>query len=279
LLKNNIKVLYKYRGFNENTLSLLTKNVHCFSAPKYFNDPFDAFIENTTTFNKKQLKKYFKNISNGINKYKTNDFEYKLFDEEQLDTTDFRILSLSKAWNNQLMWSHYANNQTGICIGFKIHQIAGENLLKCNYNDFILENEPFLKLLFDTFHECYIPVGRVLYTKNRIGYNILNENLYSRILMAKSLFYKNKDWKYEQEYRSVIPKENLSSHLMNDDERSLIRFDPKEICEITFGLLTSESDKKTVYDIVKQYENGGNWIKFYQCKMIKNKFAVERISC
>ena len=84
--------LYKYQSFSINTLSSLSNNYLYFATPNQLNDPFDIASVS--------LEKLLENL--------------------EINKMDFRTCSLSKNNDNKLMWSHYAQEHTGICIGYKI---------------------------------------------------------------------------------------------------------------------------------------------------------------
>lgn len=84
------------------------------------------------------------------------------------------LICLSKAWNNPVMWSHYADRHTGICLGFDI--------LRSNCVD-------------------------VRYTTRR---NLIDwekfgiESDYGPKMMTKTLSTKFSHWKYEKEVRMFV---------------------------------------------------------------------------
>jgi hypothetical protein len=46
--------------------------------------------------------------------------------------TKYRILSLSRKWNNTLMWSHYADNHRGVVIGMRLPK-TGPRAIRVKY--------------------------------------------------------------------------------------------------------------------------------------------------
>ena len=40
----------------------------------------------------------------------------------------YGIFSCSKKWNSILMWSHYAANHTGFCVGFWVNKMMNQEL-------------------------------------------------------------------------------------------------------------------------------------------------------
>lgn len=90
------------------------------------------------------------------------------------------ILCLSEDPANILMWSHYANNHSGICIGF------------------------------DTDHKPFSSAHLVSYSDERPAaeFNSDPEKLLTRVLLTKS-----KHWSYEREWRSI--KRTIESDELN----------------------------------------------------------------
>ena len=73
-------------------------------------------------------------------------------DKKAKVTKIFGILCFSETWNNPVQWGHYADNHSGLCLGFEIKE---ENLKKVNYVNKRLDasiiNEPnFTTTLFTT---------------------------------------------------------------------------------------------------------------------------------
>lgn len=85
------QILYKYQSFSLNTLSSLSNNYLFFADPSKLNDPFDV--------NSIGLQKQYENL--------------------ELDKNLFKNFCLTQNNNNRLMWSHYAQEHTGICIGYE----------------------------------------------------------------------------------------------------------------------------------------------------------------
>ena len=104
-------ILFKYRSFEANSLSILINQNLYFSNPIDFNDPFDGQLD----------------IYNGLKRLAEIDEEFILPDEKELSVQvnaivesfkDLGVLSLSERFDSILMWSHYANHHKGFCLGF-----------------------------------------------------------------------------------------------------------------------------------------------------------------
>lgn len=136
------KKLYKYRDWNNSNHRkiLSVKQIH-FSSPKELNDPFDCLIHTDYTILRDNQEHERVHWNNHFNQAFPNDSETeranriseiinnKIFhNDERMETQrnlefealnqTFGILSTSLTSDNILMWSHYADNHKGFCVGF-----------------------------------------------------------------------------------------------------------------------------------------------------------------
>ncbi|WP_405252085.1 hypothetical protein [Dokdonia sp. Asnod3-C12] len=133
------KIIYKYRSWKSDfDKELIKDNVLFLTSPKYFNDPFDCripdniyslntdekikeyaelsinkLIELTDEESLKRKNDYYDQIKSDIDKFH-NKLEKIVFDRQNEYSG---VISLSAIWNNILMWSHYADNHRGYCVG------------------------------------------------------------------------------------------------------------------------------------------------------------------
>jgi hypothetical protein len=116
------------------------------------------------------------------------------------------LICLTTKKDSILMWSHYANNHTGIVIGF---------------NENLFENKAV----------------RVNYSSTRVsveaGFKIINKNELQQVLYNKSI-----DWKYEEEYRICV---KLNS-CWQKENNYFIPLPIELIQEVYFGLNCSDND-------------------------------------
>jgi hypothetical protein len=91
----------------------------------------------------------------------------------------YKICSLSKHSDNMAMWSHYAKDHTGVCIGFEI-------------NASLLDQQQ-IKYMEVLYEYNYIPIVASIANTEDIPEEVLSE-LFCRKLQ---------DWKYEAEYRLI----------------------------------------------------------------------------
>lgn len=260
-------IIYKYRNWkDDNHKDILRKNILYMPPPIYFNDPFDCRIPtNYKLLNStEKIEKYVlafinkhqefllrkgvnldeefirmcKDFSKNIDDIQT-DHERILFGNQD---KHYGVLSLSKRWNSILMWSHYADNHLGFCVGFWEDKLRESGLFgkggPVHYNP---ENEyPTIDPLED-------------------------ENI--MVTGFKQTHTKAFDWEYEQEYR--LTKLFFPNVPSNEDRKIPIKDDL--FAEIVIGLTTTENSKKEILEIAKSKS-----IKVYQTKKVSMKFEIFR---
>ena len=208
--------------------------IYC-NSPENFNDPFDGQIDVFKSMideckNNENLKKFL--------------FKIKTITDDLRKET--RMTCFSRDSVNKLLWSHYGNSHTGVCIGYDL-----ENLYKMEYSTEYPEVSELIKEKMKISFE-----GLSKYEKNRI--QILDE-LYKISFLTKSV-----EWEYEKEYRAFIE--------VNDKQDFYIELKKENIKSIYFGLRTSEEDKKAILQILKDKEIK---IPIYQMEKVKGKFLFE----
>jgi len=208
------QTLYKYQSFSVNTLSSLSENYLYFANPNQLNDPFDVASVS--------LEKQFKNL--------------------KLDKSDFKLCSLSKLNDNKLMWSHYTQEHTGICIG---------------YNFLYLPNH----------------VG-----KEEVKYK--NTNLDESEIFNNLIEYwtiKSEDWEYEKEIRLLhYGKEQKVNYTFNINEAIKKNLIALEIESITFGLKFQNEMvlKPIILDIEKKQKRK---INLFKAKIVEQKLTIKKV--
>jgi hypothetical protein len=131
IISNDIKqildndIVYKYSSYDIGVNNILLNKTLKFSHPSTFNDPFDC--------NEKLLKLGFTEdgLKSFFNEYKTNlpKEHWEMLWEQMNDMNmveefnknyrdNFKISCFSARSDEVLMWSHYANKHSGVCIGF-----------------------------------------------------------------------------------------------------------------------------------------------------------------
>ncbi len=183
----NDGILYKYVSY-ETAIKIIENQNLLYSTPDVFNDPFDLTLDLFDTdlteniilelFNEEIVTD--SNLRNAMVHYSVsnpmflaNAFLVALEEAK----SKFGISCFSKSYMKTLMWSHYANKHSGVCLGFLFTNTNGNNMLQFNmrYSDRI---EPV-----NYFKETIISIYNWLFTKSSI-------------------------WHYEEEVRRVYVDRN-----------------------------------------------------------------------
>lgn len=165
------------------------------------------------------------------------------------------IFSLSETSENQLMWSHYAEDAKGIAIGFAVEPntklIDYNHCVKVNYSDTLpaFTGKGFLNQI-SFFMDDY---GRP-YSEQKISFT---DPTFKLAISTKST-----DWSYEKEWRYV-------------EEQSGVYPLPGKITEIVFGLRCSSENKERYKELAKV--NIPNPISFFEIQNIPNTNSIVRV--
>lgn len=231
------RILFKYRKFDKSCLELLLNRELWFASPATLNDPFEA-------------ESSMHEVLDAVwTRYPISPEERKIYEENlhrQLSSSG--ICSFSKVRKNQLMWSHYADEHKGVCIGFKEHKIRpqGSNIypIDVTYQD----KYPFENI-----------IERFNYFEQIPGMN--NLNAITGDILYSMLGTKYTSWKYERERRLVFAKS--VAH----------KFEPEAVNSIAFGLRMAERDRQTLRNLL----SGAEWdhVKWFQSIKSATKYSLE----
>jgi len=257
---NGLKHLYHWQPYKFGRLRelLKTNSIYC-SLPSSFNDPWDCSpqFDNTIPNNfignylhkKWALKTYNKffpardnteEIRKILNDPQKNKHLIDQISEaisNEVRTSKYRIYCLSPNPENLLMWSHYANSHTGICIEFDLQKSMLFTALKCRYK----ASYPSLKT----------------YSKS------------TRDLLAPLLI-KSDVWSYEKEYRFILSSE-IDEILENGHN-----LNPKGLFTLPKGAISSiivgcDGPYEKIKTLVLKYAPD---IKVKRAVKIPNKYAI-----
>ncbi len=159
------------------------------------------------------------------------------YDESYLDIqagarASLSIMCFTKTFKNILMWSHYANNHTGLCVGYDYNSSFFHNKYSCSYSNNVGE------------------IKKIEYTNDRPKY-IIPTDLVNN---TSDWFKKSKDWKYEKEYRILLPVDDASNNNDSDPAMLLFKIDPENIKQVILGCRMTEINKEYIYNILAPYD-------------------------
>ncbi|QKF72747.1 DUF2971 domain-containing protein [Aliarcobacter faecis] len=219
-MDNPPEFLYKYRNFEDKFMKDIIINSYLyFSQAKKFNDPFDLKLDFKKSY-RKQERVYFikklckeKRLSFGKSRNlkdiakNNNNFLNHLNKAVKTTLDKVGILSLSANPKSILMWSHYANNHTGLAFEFKYK-----------------ESNSYLKLASQVkYQDNYEPLSY-------INIDNLKPKEINEMLIAKYT-----DWQYEEEYRIIMNKYHGTKP-----------FDKSDLTSIIFGLEATNKNIKEI---------------------------------
>lgn len=201
------KYLFKFCTFNTNSLQILVNNTLYFSSPGNLNDPLDCRfkvkIHNPENFTQK-TKEMFKESWVYDERIKCELRNWNLFHGHINDQEDFfrflikylqnlysGICCFSQIIEDNLLWSHYANEARGMCFVFDKEELL-KSIGKNNNGKLYLLRKDAIK------YKGVGSAGIKLYKNGNIKYSM------------NHLFTKTRHWRNEKEYRiiSVIKEDN-----------------------------------------------------------------------
>jgi len=255
--------LFKYTDLN--TLKLILENNSLlFRSPRDFNDPYDCQLPFDFNNSEKEVLDYFKYLRNRKRhlpldkifnrlpdnwkemsedevielhaiRNSNNDVSLRLEADEAINEiiTNMGVCCFSKDSKNILMWSHYSDMHKGVCLEFEI--------------------EYDKNIFFDLIEIEYV---------NRYDkFNILREQENKGEFKKYMVGLKSKDWKYEDEIRSIKTTNGLH------------KFKPNALTGIIFGLKSSEVERTCIESFCKN-KIIYNHICFYKAKKIDGIFEI-----
>lgn len=243
-----------------------------FSSPERFNDPFDcnpkiivpdrrsrAFAESFARTGARNGRSIGEIAQDYRERLKLPDAEWAA-NVTKLATARIRevgVLCVTPKRDNPLMWAHYANCHTGICVGF--HKSGA---------------------LMDTKSVRY--EGNVRPEYDHIGGTI--EQFYD------VFFRKANCWAYEEEHRVVSmdigpiaarkytadkvrsANEPLARLMEREPGPGTFELGPNAVGEVVMGYGISEANRNSVRELVR---NSGKNIGLFECKLHDNEYVME----
>lgn len=225
--------LYSFRPVNKYSISDLIKNEITMADPYTFNDPFDTPLFCHLDLRRAIIKKNSEyDIKPMIDAYKH--FKVRCF-VKHIER------SRKQPFENQLMWSHYADSHRGICIRYKFDK------------EINIEDEK--KLMFSNwYNEVY---------KKEIKPDD-PKSLDLRFLLAT----KEKCWHYENEARLVHFDPSCT------DKYKPISIKESKIEAIFFGCRCTDEDKQTIIKIFPKKTDVAD-VAFFEFKFNLESYGLK----
>ena len=156
-------------------------------------------------------------------------------------TKDIVFCSFSQKANDILMWSHYAEEHTGIVIGFD--------------------------------SSCFDRLYKVFYSDKRVRLP-LSSTVSGEVMKSfaeKVMTTKSSQWQYEEEWRRIIS----SNDVEKNGNLLLKSFPMKSVLSVYFGCRMSDAHKLQLQSIISRYPNP----RVMQAKLHQRDFALEFVNC
>ena len=237
--------LYKYYSDDVRNLEAVKNNQMWYSAPCNFNDVFDCTItiEEKDIFDcALRMASEKMEIREGSQMWKkvkemTHQQIRKFLSEFEDLRTRMGIACLSETDDSLLMWAHYANNHSGICVEYELLEFNSQ------------------------LHFSPVPI---VYTDERVCIHTL-ETLANDIqgLFIESLTSKSPEWSYEKEWRII--RDDGACGAKWDATKKGALLDAPSPKTITMGCMVKSDYEQ---DVRKYCEE--NRINLYQFTIFRN---------
>jgi hypothetical protein len=151
----------------------------------------------------------------------------------------YRVYCVTTIPTSTLMWSHYAQNHTGICLGFRCCNHVFGSALRVEYSDTF----PLIDVADDGVKASLLP------------------------FLAKSA-----DWSYEEEYRLIAQEEAEKD---GEDtlitRNSILRIPEDALACIILGCRMAEPEQEAVRRLIQEHAQG---VELQQAVRVPNKYQL-----
>ena len=162
-----------------------------------------------------------------------------LIEKELLLQYDKGVLSLAKRNNCPLMWSHYAGQHTGLCVGYEMPTH--------------LNSPPPAPQKVTYGGSRRVPASRI--AEMLRGDEVAREFVDGRVLLTKA-----QDWRYEKEWRLLGARGSA--------------FSTMELTEVIFGMRCPEPVR---FSVAKTLEQRQPEVRFYAIQEVPGTFKLKRV--
>lgn len=278
-LDDGVKKLYRFSSFNPDTISfhkaLFEDGLLYHNLPSYFNDPFECQHTIQWPRNRKEEAAFLEDVmsllilegsdlafanrrsqSVKITEELRNQVEKVILAELQ----KFRFCCFTKCKENLLFWSHYANSHTGYCVEYSTDNQILSQAYKINYS------KKFPTLEFPLFGDIR---KLAIFLKNLNSDLKLDvSQLELEFKLIEPVLNKSIEWKYEEEYRSVLMP-GAPVQLSNNGDSLILK--GNEIKNVYFGC---NMPKQYMKQIIHLIEKGPFTPRLWQASMKSGQFSL-----
>lgn len=188
-----MSILYKYFSSNLQLNEYLLNPTIRLSQTNSLNDPFEGILNNEII---KLITEKF--ISSGQLTSNGNDDDDNDEMREVINKIirGISVVSLTETQRNLLMWSHYASEHMGVCIGYQnnmLNKIKGHVFSSCYSTTPVKVN--YDSIVFDDEQKERVKNAQ------KMDDDILND------IVRRAFITKGDSWIYEKEHRMILPLE------------------------------------------------------------------------
>lgn len=216
--------IYKYTTYRSDFFDNFYLKLSCFGE---FNDPFEMVMGNYLISIPEEEVEEIISCSNNLQDGASYIDAY--FDAQCGVRASTGVVCFTTKYDNLLMWAHYANNHSGICIEFD----SSANHFNGKFKDDYYEDIGILK--------------KVSYQLERPSY-IEPQELENN---TSSWFVKSPEWEYEEEQRILISLDMAKY----DSDKSMYFFElePSIIKSIILGCQMKKSEKDEIFNKCQKF--------------------------
>ena len=252
-----------------------------FSHPASFNDPLECTIPITIENHDKKQKEYAAYLESIISKRVGSRNDESKRSKRIYEASEYGIslenclvACFSKDGNNQLMWSHYADQHKGVCLCYELPDTPEEFKRQIEWSEQInsIKSDYGLEVYGDS----------VDYQKKRPSLHISNTSLPvdkwsfdSDYAIRDAIFTKPECWMYEKEWRLALitPWASEKRFAAGIDTSNYYATLPREwLKSVTFGLRLEKEYCEKIKSIFK--DNCYSTVEFRKAKMMHDEFTI-----
>lgn len=178
------------------------------------------------------------------------------------------MVCLSEEKSSTLMWSHYAENHTGICVEYDLTKLKEEP-----YN--ILSH--LFPVIYQSKRKIYRNFHSLIVSHKDLKKAIEGEYEYDGIEMLDDILplflTKGTDWEYEKEWRIIFTKKQMYDYNDSCLYGGNLLF--KCITGIYLGYRIHPEVKKNIKEICERISSNSKVVSLYQAHLSSNTYSIE----
>lgn len=254
MVMTDAPILYKYRGYSARSLEILVKREVYFASATQLNDPHDCRLSIRDAL-RAAVEEAEKNAKKSLSKKLTKFGELdELYRKMESDIASVGVLSLSRAAvddsSSTLMWTHYADEHHGFCLGFSFSQA----FLNHNPERAIIGSTDVIYKPVNPFYEYFLDLAQ--------DSNVPEWNDFWTTILELGMRSKSTAWEHEKELRIIRGTPGA------------VPFTPKELSTVVFGNQMSTDNRATICALL----GGPDWahVRLQQARRKSNhEFGFE----